>query len=73
MLACWPNGKAFDFESKDYRFDPCAGRDMFLGVFLTFFFRVGSFGLLMGGFTGEKGIWSILVNGRGERVLGFRE
>ncbi|KAJ5438975.1 uncharacterized protein N7458_009973 [Penicillium daleae] len=23
--ACWPNGKALDYESKDCRFDPCVG------------------------------------------------
>ncbi|EHK96059.1 hypothetical protein M7I_8255 [Glarea lozoyensis 74030] len=22
--ACWPNGKALDYESRDCRFDPCA-------------------------------------------------
>ena len=23
--ACWPNGKALDYESRDCRFDPCVG------------------------------------------------
>ncbi|KAH8587690.1 hypothetical protein B0O99DRAFT_732981 [Bisporella sp. PMI_857] len=25
-MACWPNGKASDYESGDCRFDPCAGQ-----------------------------------------------
>ena len=25
-LACWPNGKALDYESRDCRFDPCVGQ-----------------------------------------------
>ncbi|KAL2793547.1 hypothetical protein BJX66DRAFT_222921 [Aspergillus keveii] len=25
QLACWPNGKALDYESRDCRFDPCVG------------------------------------------------
>ncbi|KAF8848710.1 hypothetical protein BDZ45DRAFT_775040, partial [Acephala macrosclerotiorum] len=24
--ACWPNGKALDYESRDCRFDPCVGQ-----------------------------------------------
>jgi hypothetical protein len=26
--ACWPNGKALDYESRDCRFDPCVGHQL---------------------------------------------
>jgi hypothetical protein len=35
-VACWPNGKALDYESRDCRFDPCVGHSDFLDFLVVF-------------------------------------
>lgn len=36
QMACWPNGKASDYESGDCRFEPCVGHSFCLFFFFNF-------------------------------------